>query len=264
MHRPHAAADRADADAMRRTAAARAARAASLSRRSAAARRRALLSGLLLLAVVGGWSAVALTSAGPVLGAIPSLLLVTVLALGRGAVLAGRRYDAAWAAGDVNSSVPGTRTQTQHVPARRGARRPVPSAVGRAVRPSDAVTEVIVQELAAVRSTQAGAARSFRVDVSGEAPAEAPATASDVEPAGDPMIDSGVGTWVPVPVPPPAYTLKPTARRAEPAPLPDLEAAAAKARADAGAAPTRAEEPRPTTGGLPLDAILARRRAAGE
>ena len=264
MHRPHAAADRADADAMRRTGAARAARAASLSRRSAAARRRALLSGLLLLAAVGGWSAVALTTAGLALGAVPSALLVTVLGLGRSAVLAGHRADAAWAAGDTPGAQPVAPTSTRHVPARRGARNPVPSAVGRAVRASDAVTEVIVQERAAARSTQADVAPSLRVDVSGEARVDTPAATPAAEPAVDPMVDSGVGTWVPVPVPPPAYTLKPTARRAEPAPLPDLEVAAAQARADAGDRAVRDAEPRPTTGGLPLDAILARRRAAGE
>ncbi len=143
------------------------------------------------------------------------------------------------------------------VAARTVEHAPPPAVVGRAVHPSEAVTEVIVPERAVAPAAPEAAAPSLRVDVSGDGSPAAPAAP---EPAADPLEDSGVGTWVPVPVPPPAYTLKPTARRPEPAPLPEPEPAAAVVeRAEPAGA-----EPRPTTGGLALDAILARRRAAGE
>ncbi|WP_372593596.1 hypothetical protein [Actinotalea sp.] len=275
MHRPHGAADRASADTARRTAAARAAHAAALARRAAAARRRAVLAAALLLMSVAGWGAVALAGAGLVIGALPSVLLVSVLGLGRRAVRAGARADAAWAAGEVTATPPKAADHPRTAARPGSARRVAPSVVGRAVHPSEAVTEVIVPEggqlpsrrtasgeVPAASSTPprvpvAASTPSLRIDVSGEGIAE---QVSEQD-APDPMVDSGVGTWVPVPVPPPAYTLKPSARRAEPAPLP----AQVSAPASSGATPAgEVDEPRPTTGGLPLDAILARRRAAGE
>ncbi len=261
MHRPHAAADRVGADAARRTSAARAARAASLARRAAGARRRALLAVVLLLATAVGWGAVALGTAGLLLGAVPSVLLVAVLGLGRRAVLAGRRADEAWEAGDLAAPAPRTARVADRPAARQPAapaaargRRTAPTVVGRAVHPSEAVTEVIVPAAELVKTAAPRrVVPSLRVDVSGEVAVSEPTAA-------DPMVDSGVGTWVPVPVPPPAYTLKPAVRPQEPAPLPVAEPAAIAASAPVA----EVEEPRPTTGGLALDAILARRRAAGE
>ena len=274
MHRPHAASDRASADAARRSSAARAARAASLARRAAAARRRSLLAVLLLLATATGWGAVALGAAGLLLGAVPSVLLVAVLGLGRRAVVSGRRADVAWEAGDVaapltpsartadRSDLPAARhpagrpTTARTISARPAGTTSAPTVVGRAVHPSDAVTELITSAGDRVSAAPARVTPSLRVEVSGEV-AASPQTDVDDR---DALADSGVGTWVPVPVPPPAYTLKPTVRRQEPAPLPVPELAASPAAAFVA----DAEEPRPTTGGLALDAILARRRAAGE
>jgi hypothetical protein len=110
----------------------------------------------------------------------------------------------------------------------------VPTALGRAVRSED-VTEVL-----AVVMTDA----QPEVDV-----APAVAETSTVS-----AVTVGL-TWVPVPVPRPAYALKPAVRRPEPAPL-ALDDAADYERAPQVAAPA--------TGGIDLDAILARRRAAGE
>jgi hypothetical protein len=122
-----------------------------------------------------------------------------------------------------------------------------------------------------------------------EAPAETPATddapAVDVPPARRPI---GGEPWVPVPVPLPTYVTKPAAPRREPRPLTGatpavaarlqdtmnraLGATTTPARADATAGETPSgtpvpagDEPRPRTEtlGLPLDQILARRRAAG-
>ena len=225
MDRPHALADRVVADAARRTATERAQRAAHLARRSVGARRRAVLATLLLVLAVAGW--VGAAAGGPVLalGLAPTALLVAVLVLGRRAVLLGRRADADWASG---------RPAAAHRPAQR-----VPTAVGHAVRSED-VTEV----MARVAATAATAARPE----AGVVPATAETSAVTDGP-----------TWVPVPVPRPAYALKPAVRRPEPAPL---------ALDDAGDAAAGYEHApqvaAPATGGIDLDAILARRRAAGE
>ena len=97
VDRPHGTQDRITADAARRAAQARAARAASVARRGAAARRRALLAGFLVVATVVGWAAVGLSPLVTwVAGVVPTVLLGSVLVLGRRAVLAGREADEAW------------------------------------------------------------------------------------------------------------------------------------------------------------------------
>lgn len=226
VDRPHGLADRAVADAVRRTAAERAARAAHLARRRAGARRRAVLATTLLVLAVAGWAAVV---AGGLLalGAVPSMLLVAVLGLGRRAVVAGRRADAAWAAGAAaRAAVP------------RSTR---PTAVGHARRPSDASTEVIAR-----------------------VPAEAPATAPEVEVEAEAAQAPAEPTWAPVPVPRPTYNLKPAVRRPDPAPLVLDERADAVAVEVADAPVETVEEPAATVAGFDLDAVLARRRASGE
>ena len=127
MDRPHGTTDRVVADAARRAAAERAQRVAHLARRRAAARRRALLTAVLLVAVVAGWTTVAAVAAPVLAGAIPSVALLGVLGLGRAAVRAGERADAAWAAGAA---------ERQALPAATAGAR----TVGRAVRPSEART----------------------------------------------------------------------------------------------------------------------------
>lgn len=232
VDRPHGLADRAVADAVRRTAAERAARAAHLARRRAGARRRAVLATSLLVLAVAGWAAVV---AGGLLalGAVPSALLVAVLGLGRRAVVAGRRADAVWAAGAAaRAAVP------------RSTR---PTAVGHARRPSDASTEIIAR-------------------VPAEAPVADPvAEAGTAQAAAEPAEP----TWAPVPVPRPTYSLKPAVRRPDPAPLVLDErderddAVAASAGAEE-AAPEPVVEPAAPAAGFDLDAVLARRRASGE
>ena len=287
MDRPHAARDRIAADAARRSAAEHAQRAAHLARRAAAARRRALITVVLLLAAAGGWAAVATTGAALLVGAVPTVLLGAVLGLGRRAVLAGARADAEWEAGAAT-----------RLPA---PARP-PSVVGRAVRPSDAVTEVMARVPSEV--TDASTARTVaRVSAAARAAAAAEGSADATTSAAahddglptsrsersrsaseagvtERAADSESSTWEPVPVPRPAYTLKPAARRAEPAPLvlddaPAAETATAardEAGTDVSAAPARdgagsrtgTSAGRPAVGGVDLDGILARRRAAGE
>lgn len=282
MDRPHAARDRIAADAARRSAAEHAQRAAHLARRAAAARRRALITVVLLLAVVGGWAAVAASGAALLVGAVPTVLLGAVLGLGRRAVVAGARADAEWEAGAATRLPAPART---------------PSVVGRAVRPSDAVTEVMARVPSEV--TDASTARTVaRLDAAARAAAataEALAATSDDD--ATPSRTAGTGrsaershaperhaepegsTWEPVPVPRPAYTLKPSARRPEPAPLvlddaPAAGSAAVAADEDGASARQGSGGPvdrsaatsggRPAVGGVDLDGILARRRAAGE
>ena len=96
-----------------------------------------------------------------------------------------------------------------------------------------------------------------------------------------PEASVGGPSWMPVPVPRPSYTLKPSVRRDEPAPLvldedPAAGAAPAAPVAPVADAPTVSEPPAAAhpaaadatpaeaTGGFDLDAVLARRRAAGE
>jgi hypothetical protein len=217
MDRPHATADRVSADAARRRAAEHAHRAAVRAERVARARRRAVLSAALVVLSAAGWTAVGLFDVAIVAGAVPSVLLLVVLALGRRAARAGQRQS--------TGAAPAASTHL----ARRDKRR----TTGRAVRPSDAVTEV----LARVAAERPGAA-------------EVPDAAERPDAAGADLPDGG---WVPVPVPVPAYTLKPAVRRAEPPPLVLDEQ-------EVAAEPVTA----PKTGSLDLDAVLARRRASGE
>jgi hypothetical protein len=111
-----------------------------------------------------------------------------------------------------------------------------------------------------------------------EVPQEQAATVIE-QPAPEAPARGGVGgeAWDPVPVPLPTYVTKPEAPRREPKPLSGATPVAASAAAASDAQRTEvragpvadellaAEPPRPRTEtlGLPLEQILARRRAAG-
>jgi hypothetical protein len=116
-------------------------------------------------------------------------------------------------------------------------RTPQRSVTGRATLPSDL-------ETAAVRRVRA----------------ESRADDADVTSAAERSDAASAAGWAPVPVPRPTYTLKPAARRREPAPLP-VEMISVDVTVPAREEQVAAPE---TTGGLDLDAILARRRASGE
>ncbi|MBD3779573.1 MAG: hypothetical protein IE923_09950 [Micrococcales bacterium] len=263
VDRPHGTQDRIGADAARRAAQLQAAHAAATARRGAAARRRGVLAGALLVATAAGWVVVAATAVGVLAGLVPTVLLATVLGLGRRAVVQGQAAEVEWE----------RRIAEAHEVARSRASRPARThAAGRAVHPSSADTQAITR---------------VRVD-------EAP--------AGRPVRDGGRegDTWSPVAVPRPTYAMKAPAPRREPAPLGEVEgsthaapartpvadrdlapvatgapaeAPAAEQPAETGAAPAVAEAgraaeplaaPEPPTGSIDLDAVLARRRAAGE
>lgn len=272
MERPHATRDRVVADAVRATAAAHAQRAAHLARRRAAARRRAVLTAGLLLVTAVAWVLVA-TGTAVWAGAVPTAVLGGALLLGRRAVVAGARADAEWAAGAAD-------------------RVPLPGVhavrvTGRAVRPSDAQTEVIARVRTETRVERATVEAAPVPADAGSAGAAAPSTglgwSADVEVAAEvqPAAPAEESSWVPVPVPRPSYTLKPSAPRREPAPLTEADIAASTASAPASTSrPAEAAEEVPTAGrnGVPvtgegaagtaarldLDAILERRRASGE
>ncbi|GAA1731707.1 hypothetical protein GCM10009809_28950 [Isoptericola hypogeus] len=296
----------------------RASRLAQLELRAARARRRLLLTVLLLLATIAGWAVVATGLVDWYAGAVPSALLLVVLALGRLAARSARRADARWTAERRTAQREATQARAL---ANGGPYAPRNRArvTGHAVRPSAAHTQMIPRVPA---PSSARADQGFRVDVRAGTPvpidvvtpAEArparrePATAAvgdraetdggDVDRGPQPGAATtttgrapvGGEPWDPVPVPLPTYVTKPSAPRREPRPLPAVPSAGTGSAAASLAAtmhealgptvtPARTapehpsdggsshagDEPRPRTEtlGLPLEQILARRRAAG-
>lgn len=265
VDRPLGTQDRLSADAARRTAQQRAAHAAAVARRGAAARRRAVLAVTLLVASVAGWTVVGLTAITVAAGVVPSVLLGGVLVLGRRAVVAGHASDVEWDRRHRESAL---------APARASAH--APAVTGRAVRPSDSHTEVFARILDQVDPRPAETA-----------PGATTASPSVVRRSARDADGHAVeGGWSPVPVPRPTYTLKASAPRREPAPLGEVEGSTevrtASRASDVESAVSLADPPssagqKPvtgvreplaasvvTTGSINLDAVLARRRAAGE
>lgn len=285
VDRPHGTQDRITADAARRAAQARAARAASVARRGAAARRRALLAGFLVVASIVGWAAVGLSPLVTwVAGVVPTVLLGSVLVLGRRAVLAGREADEAWeqkiaaerrvASGPRTGAMRAVATATRPDPvvapaaAAPPAEAPMAFVTGRAVHPSDASTEVFARIVAdkgesegTARHASTGQVPVVRRSVSERTGENQTVAATETAAADD-------EAWSPVPVPRPTYTMKASAPRREPAPLENLEGSTATrtpevdAASDAERAPL--EAPVETTGSIDLNAVLAKRRVAGE
>jgi len=226
MNRPQNLQDRAEVRAVRRDADARAHRAAAVARRAASARRRAALTLALTVVTIACWLVVGIAGTGIGGIAIGGALTPTVILL---AVLGlGRRAVVLNARADAAWAL---RTSATPV------RAPQRSVTGRATLPSDL-------ETAAVR----------RVRVESRAEDADDTSMAERDDAGS------AGGWAPVPVPRPTYTLKPAAPRREPAPL-AVEMISVAATVPAIEDPAAAAE---TTGGLDLDAILARRRASGE
>ena len=282
VDRPHGTQDRITADAARRAAQARAARAASVARRGAAARRRALLAGFLVVATVVGWAAVGLSPLVTwVAGVVPTVLLGSVLVLGRRAVLAGREADEAWeqkiaderrvASGPRTGAMRAVATAAKAAPAAPAApgssasaapaEAPMAFVTGRAVHPSDASTEVFAR-IVEDKGESDGPARHASTG-------QVPVVRRSVERAHHRGAERGATRpGRPVPVPRPTYTMKASAPRREPAPLENLEGSTAartadvEAPADAERAPL--EAPVETTGSIDLNAVLAKRRVAGE
>ncbi|WP_068203983.1 hypothetical protein [Isoptericola dokdonensis] len=256
----------------------RTARLEVLERRAARARRRLTLTALLVLLTVAAWTVVALGYLMWPVALVPSVLLAVVLLLGRVAVVAARRSDARWRA---ERRAQRQRATQERTLAHGGPYAPRNRAriTGLAVHPSDTSTQMIprVQPAATVPSS-AGRSRSTPA----VAPEEPVAPETEPDPVGIPLGTVAVTRplggepWEPVPVPLPTYVTKPLAPRpAVPLPpelsRPTAPAPAAREQRPAPVAPEPAQEslagdeprPRTETLGLPLEQILARRRAAG-
>ncbi len=308
MDRPHAAAERRSADAARQVARIRAGFAAARSRRAAAARRRGLLAALLLVASSTAWAVVGFAAAPWYVGAIPTALLVVTLVAGRFAVVAGTRNDTRWRqmideaerqaakarTGSVRTIVPrSSGTRRTAAPRSAEVRRQAPRAatgstrprvdlattalssgpVGRAVRPSEQVTDVFDVIVADRGETTPSVRHASGPTPVTTRPPTSPAVSGPVPSApsrraagerartSEPVEAVERAGWDPVDVPPPAYTLKQSASRPEPAPLSD-ETPVGDVPAEQQVEPPAEPEPI-TSGSIDLDAVLERRRASG-
>jgi hypothetical protein len=296
VDRPHAVPERITADASRRAAQARAARAAFRARRAAAARRRGLLAAVLLVATIAGVVVAAASLAvGPIAWIVPGGLLAGVVGLGRRAVIVGDRTDAELGeriaeaervvADPRTGSLPVVSMPTPRASVVRTGATPVP-VVGRAVRPSEADTEVFAAIVAdhgehggaarhatgaipvvarAERSSSSDETGTAKAPVAGATAAKAPAAKAPVA-AKAPAQDDERG-WSPAPVPPPTYVTKPAAPRWEPAPLdvPVASSSGARGAAESSDDDVRTPEaPVATSGSIDLNEVLARRRASGQ
>jgi len=224
----------------RRLAAARAARAAASSRRAASASRRLALTVLLLLVTGGAWAGHALLSWPLVVAIVASVALVGVVLLGRRAAAAGAAADARW-------------------------QREMGSIVAHS------------HERSAASARQSGRPR-LRVDVDPTTLLAEPHTPTDAV-VKKPAVPADPRAWTPVAVPPPAYTLKQSAPRREvsalvmdqPTELMDAvevvetETPAAEAEPEefAASAVDSAEPALSAEPSMDVQAVLARRRAAG-
>lgn len=285
VDRPHGTHDGISADAARRAAQRRARRAASLARRGAAARRRGVLTLGLLAVSAAGWVVVGLTTLAVLAAVIPTVALGGVLVLGRRAVVQGKAADAAW-----------DRQQLAVGGAGRTTTAPV---TGRAYHPSDSPTQVIARirdeapsdtadlvpdaspaadaDLAGVDAVHVDATGSSTDSAATES-AAAESAAAESAAAESAETETESAEWSPVPVPRSTYTTKATAPRREPIPLvisepePAAATAAEPSQDLVGTIEGAVEAPLPAAGApvlaegsptLDLDAILARRRAAG-
>lgn len=275
VDRPHGTQDRIGADAARRVAQLHAAHAAATARRGAAARRRGLLAGVLLVAAVAGWVVVGVTSLGVLAGVVPTALLAGVLGLGRQAVVQGRVAEDEWERRIAEASAP-LRARAAR-PGRQGA-------AGRAVRPSLTETQAIerVRADAPVRTSarlrDGGREGDTWSPVAVPRPTyttKAPAPRREPVPLGEvegsthaaparraPGTQDEVATVVQAPAAT-GTDGAPASTVAAPA-SPAADATAPAAPVVAAATGTTAPATGEPSGAIDLDAVLARRRAAGQ
>lgn len=271
VDRPLGTQDRLSAEAVRRRAQAHAARAAAVARRRAAARRRAVLAGVLLVATVGAWGVVGFVTAVPwLVAAVPTVLLGSVLVLGRRASRSWAQADAEWERRleqERRESFAPPATAGRGAPAVKAASTPaavaapvrtaVPLVTGRAVHPSDTETQMFARivedrgEESSPARHSTGATpvvrRSAKTDEAPRAAAAPAALAAPAPQAAQPAPDEGDEAWSPVPVPRPTYTMKPTAPRREPAPLGEVEGSTAMRASALEATPDATVEAAGTT-----------------
>lgn len=272
--------------------------AAVKARRAAAARRRAFLTVALLgitLGMIGASLATPMTMAA---AAIPGVLLLSVLVMGRRAVIANARADArrGWTSASAAPRQAVTRPATSLKSPAPTAKRVADASTSTTVLPRVRPTTEAKSVAAPAATMPASLAPSFTMGSDEDADAQAEVVAEVAEVAESRQLadlqqppGESDDAWQPVPTPRPTYVFKAPAPRREPRPLEafdpamlsagagrsasrsaEVEDAAASATAEgaSGAAASTAStgsEPATTTlsGGLQLDAILARRRAIG-
>lgn len=243
--------------------------------RAAAARRRLILTLALLGLSVTTWIVSAATAFPIAVPVIATALLGTVLVLGRRAVVAGQRTDAARAA----------RLRGEVPPEARRRSRPTSVVVGRAIHGNQANTEMISssevgkrldQTTTGVVADDADAETAGDVDRAADAVVEQEVTAEAATAKGESTSETADAGTAPeqggelstYSVPRSTYVSKAAAPRREPAPLTADDVttpATASARAQATRTAEEHEELTPSPDGLGVDLnqILARRRAAG-
>jgi hypothetical protein len=287
MDRPHTTAEGMGADAARKVAQLKAAHAAATARRGAAARRRGALAGSLGVLTVVGWIVGAVTAVPLLVALIPTALLGSVLVLGRRAVVQGAAAEVEWQRRIVEAATPVVRSPR---PGRVGAS-------GHAVRASIDATQAMprVDDRSSVKKVTDADATWTPVDVprptyttKPRAPRREPAPLGEVE--GSTAVrpartteratgteSAGSGARKATEAPPATATPEPAAARAtadvaaaqaSPTPATDPGEPTTARRVDGAADPAApavatapAEEP---SGSIDLNAVLARRRAAGE
>ncbi len=281
VDRPHGTQDRIAADAARRAAMLHGAHAAATARRGAAARRRGALAGALLVATVVCWVVIAAATVPVLVAVVPTLLLATVLVLGRRAVVQGQQAEAEWQHRIAQAT---EEARTQQAVARPGRI----SAGGRAVRPSLDDTQAIARvDAGAAAGAQTGAQAGGRVWSGGRegdswtpvpvpaptyttkaaAPHREPAPLGEVE-GSTAAVARGAGADRTADVAGPGSGT-PAELGPEHAAGPERETTAEPVVAAAGSgttppAPSTLATAGEPTGSIDLNAVLARRRAAGE
>ncbi|VTR78695.1 hypothetical protein [Cellulomonas hominis] len=273
VDRPHGTQDRIGADAARRAAQLHAAHAAATARRGAAARRRGLLAGLLLVASVAGWVIVGVSTLGVVAGLVPTVLLGGVLGLGRHAVVQGRAAEEEWQRRIAEATAPLRERAAR--PGRKGAE-------GRAVRPSIEDTQAITRVRADLPAAATARVRDGGREGDTWSPVAVPKPTYALKapaPRREPVpLGEVEGSTLAAPRRSVADRMETAA--AEPAAVASAgpEVAPAEVVAETAAAPAGATAPAATatpagttapatdepTGSIDLNAVLARRRAAGE
>lgn len=264
VDRPHSTSEGMSADQARALAQLKGAHAAATSRRGAAARRRGVLAGVLALAAVVGWVTTALAVLPLLAGVVPTVLLVTVLALGRRAVVQGEAAEAQWQRRIV---------EAETVVPVRAARPGRVAAAGHAVRASGAETQAIDQVRPASRRTAVGEQKDGSwspqpvprptYQMKPSAPRREPVPLDHVEAStlDRPTRTTAAATEREAAEEQPAETARSASSTAVPAEATEAAAASGEGYRTAPAALPAEAEP---TGSIDLDAVLRRRRAAGE
>ncbi|MEV7973391.1 hypothetical protein [Cellulomonas sp. NPDC089187] len=287
MDRPHTTAEGMGADAVRKVAQLKAAHAAATARRGAAARRRGVLAASLGVLTVIGWIVGAVTALPLLTALIPTVLLGSVLVLGRRAVVQGEAAEVEWERRIAEAATPVVRAPR---PGRVGAS-------GRAIRPTVDATQAMPRVGAKSADTGAREASTSTwspVDVprptyttKPRAPRREPAPLGEVE-ASTAVRPARREATRPEAAPErttervaevaekvavaaatsverhgtdaPATAVSAPSTRTEPAELPAARRVDGAADPVTPAAAFVVEEP---TGSIDLDAVLRRRRAAG-